>query len=64
MSSLMAGQTARQPARGSATWKAGDGLTAPGMPIGSPGMEIPGVEDEPFDVITFDAERNKEVYAS
>jgi hypothetical protein len=40
------------------------GLAVPGMPIGSPGMEIPGVEDEPFDVIAFDAEGNMEVYAS
>jgi hypothetical protein len=40
------------------------GLAVPGMPIGSPGMEVPGVEPEPFDVIAFDAEGRTEVYAS
>jgi hypothetical protein len=27
------------------------GLTAPGMPMGSPGMETAGVKAEPFDVL-------------
>ena len=40
------------------------GLAVPGMPIGSPGMEIPGVEAEPFDVIAFDAQGNQSVFAS
>ena len=30
------------------------GIAVPGMPIGSPGMEIPGREPEPFDVLAFD----------
>lgn len=30
------------------------GLSAPGMPIGSPGMEAPGVAPEPYDIIAFD----------
>lgn len=29
------------------------GLSVPGMPIGSPGMEVPGVEDDIYDVILF-----------
>ena len=30
------------------------GLAVPGMPVGSPGMEMPGVAAEPYDVIAFD----------
>lgn len=29
------------------------GLAVPGMPAGSPGMEVPGVEPEPYDVVLF-----------
>lgn len=29
------------------------GLAAPGMPMGSPGMEVAGVAAQPFDVIAF-----------
>lgn len=29
------------------------GLAAPGMPLGSPGMEVPGAQAEPFDVVSF-----------
>ena len=29
------------------------GLAVPGMPVGSPGMEVPGAEDETYDVILF-----------
>lgn len=29
------------------------GLSVPGMPIGSPGMEVPGVADEDYDVVLF-----------
>lgn len=29
------------------------GVAAPGMPLGSPGMEVPGVQAEPFDVVSF-----------
>lgn len=37
------------------------GLAAPGMPPGSPGMEVPG-KKEPFDVITFDQAGKTAVY--
>ena len=30
------------------------GLSVPGMPIGSPGMEMPGREAEPYQVLSFD----------
>lgn len=40
------------------------GLAVPGMPVGSPGMEMPGNAGQPFDVVTFDAEGNVEVFAS
>jgi hypothetical protein len=32
---------------------AAKGLAVPGMPIGSPGMEVPGQADEVYDVILF-----------
>ena len=32
---------------------AATGLAVPGMPAGSPGMEFPGVEPEPYDVVLF-----------
>jgi hypothetical protein len=31
------------------------GIAVPGMPVGSPGMEVPGVKAAPFEVIGFDA---------
>ena len=30
------------------------GIAAPGMPIGSPGMEVPGTKAQPYDVVSFD----------
>ena len=30
------------------------GIAVPGMPIGSPGMEIPGVRAQQYDVVSFD----------
>ncbi|MCB0094657.1 MAG: hypothetical protein KDE50_01975 [Caldilineaceae bacterium] len=39
------------------------GLAVPGMPIGSPGMEM-GTTVEPFQVIAFDKDGNVEVFAS
>lgn len=39
------------------------GLAVPGMPIGSPGMEI-GDRVDPYDVIRFDAAGNTTVYES
>jgi hypothetical protein len=40
------------------------GLAVPGMPPGSPGMEVAGGEVAAYDVIAFDASGNTEVYAS
>ena len=40
------------------------GLAVPGMPVGSPGMEVEGFTDEPFDVIAFDKNGNTEVFAT
>jgi hypothetical protein len=40
------------------------GIAVGGMPMGSPGMEIEGFDDEPFDVVTFDEQGKIEVYAS
>jgi hypothetical protein len=40
------------------------GLAVPGMPLGSPGMEVAGVEPEPFDVFAFDSKGNGEIFAS
>jgi hypothetical protein len=37
------------------------GIAAPGMPVGSPGMEQPGY-GEPFDVVAFDASGKRSVY--
>ncbi|MFP3920461.1 MAG: DUF411 domain-containing protein [Dichotomicrobium sp.] len=39
------------------------GLSVPGMPIGSPGMEV-GDQTEPYDVLTFDAEGETTVFQS
>jgi hypothetical protein len=40
------------------------GLSVPGMPIGSPGMEVPGRAPERYQVLAFDANGDVEVYAS
>lgn len=40
------------------------GLAVPGMPIGSPGMEVEGRANAPFDVLRFDASGQAEVFAS
>lgn len=37
---------------------AATGLAVPGMPIGSPGMEVPGVEPELFNVVLFGPARH------
>jgi hypothetical protein len=34
------------------------------MPIGSPGMEVPGVKAQAFDVIAFDTTGKSRVFAS
>lgn len=38
------------------------GVAAPGMPVGSPGMEVPGQPAEPYDVVTFDAQGRTALY--
>jgi len=40
------------------------GLAVPGMPVGSPGMEVQGAETQPYDVIAFDGSGNWQIYAS
>jgi hypothetical protein len=40
------------------------GVAAPGMPIGSPGMEVPGTAPQPFDVIAFDKSGSSRIFAS
>ena len=40
------------------------GLAVPGMPIGSPGMEVEGMAAQPYDVIAFDQAGNMAVFAS
>ena len=40
------------------------GLAVPGMPLGSPGMEIEGEPAEPFDVIAFAADGSRTVYTT
>jgi len=40
------------------------GLAVPGMPIGSPGMEVPGVKAAAYDVMSFDRGGRLAVYAS
>lgn len=37
------------------------GLAVPGMPIGSPGMEM-GDQKDPYNVISFDAKGNRKIY--
>lgn len=38
------------------------GLAVPGMPVGSPGMEVPGREPDTFDVLAFDARGGRSVF--
>ena len=40
------------------------GLAVPGMPIGSPGMEVPNMKPQSYDVIAFDKQGQLKVYAS
>ena len=40
------------------------GLAVPGMPVGSPGMEVEGVDAQPFEVIAFDESGKTEIFAS
>ncbi len=40
------------------------GLAVAGMPIGSPGMEVPGRGVQPYDVIAFERNGTAEIYSS
>jgi hypothetical protein len=40
------------------------GLAVPGMPIGSPGMEVPNVKPVPYDVVSFDRRGQLRVFSS
>ena len=40
------------------------GLAVPGMPVGSPGMEVPGRPAVPYNVIAFDASGKTRVFAT
>lgn len=40
------------------------GLAVPGMPIGSPGMELPGSNAQPYDVIAFRNDGSTHVFAT
>jgi hypothetical protein len=38
------------------------GLAVPGMPVGSPGMEVPGQAPDTYDVVAFDARGGRSVF--
>jgi hypothetical protein len=40
------------------------GLAVPGMPIGSPGMEVPGTRARPYTVLTFDRNGQTQVFST
>ncbi len=40
------------------------GIAVPGMPVGSPGMEVPGRPADKYDVVTFDRKGKTGVYTS
>jgi hypothetical protein len=40
------------------------GLTVPGMVVGSPGMEVPGGQVQPYDVLSIDQQGGTQVYQS
>ena len=40
------------------------GIAVPGMPIGSPGMEVPGQKPQAYDVVAFDKQGQTRVFAS
>ena len=40
------------------------GITVPGMPLGSPGMEVSGVTPQPYQVLSFDKAGKTQVYAT
>jgi hypothetical protein len=40
------------------------GIAVPGMPLGSPGMEVSGVKPHPYDVVSFDKQGATKVYST
>lgn len=40
------------------------GLAVPGMPLGSPGMEVSGMKAQPYDVLSFDKQGKTQVFAT
>jgi hypothetical protein len=38
------------------------GLAVPGMPIGSPGMEMPGAPKDPYAIVAFDKNGGTSIY--
>lgn len=38
------------------------GIAVPGMPMGSPGMEVPGGQKEAFDIVSFDKTGKTAIY--
>ena len=40
------------------------GLAVPAMPVGSPGMEVPGVKPQPYDVLALNKDGSTTVFAS
>lgn len=40
------------------------GITVPGMPLGSPGMEVSGVTPQPYNVYSFDKSGASKVYST
>jgi len=40
------------------------GIAVPGMPIGSPGMEVPGMAPQSYNVFAFDRQGQLQIYAS
>ena len=38
------------------------GIAVPGMPMGSPGMEVPGGQKDAFDIVSFDKAGKTAVY--
>ena len=39
------------------------GIAVPGMPLGSPGMEVSGMQPHPYQVLSFDKQGATEVYS-
>lgn len=40
------------------------GIAVPGMPLGSPGMEVSGMTAHPYDVLSFDAQGKTKVFST